>query len=239
MELHLGIMNNTELAEWFGIKLITLNKGGCKAKKLKELEHYARFEEVKGKINILEIFIPVYEKKSVKIYKEIERSMSNKVKSGTAWTCVQMGNYYYLKMNEKYGGEEKTYRYRVSLARDNLWGKPEKGKNCHRVTVKMYRGIDPKDNVYESLTAEEKNIKNEIFKKYFDVSAGTISDALEDLAEGNIKKGDVVDAIGYTPERYREYVKEVSRALGCDCIVRATVVDDVTLRLDKKVAENS
>jgi hypothetical protein len=59
-ELHLGKMNNKELAEWFGITEGSFRTS--KKKKLEELKYFANFEEVGKKIEIFEIKDPIYSK---------------------------------------------------------------------------------------------------------------------------------------------------------------------------------
>ena len=60
MKLKIGLMNNKELAEWFGIKESTFKSN--KKKKLEELKKYCQFEETKGKVYIFEIYQEEYQK---------------------------------------------------------------------------------------------------------------------------------------------------------------------------------
>lgn len=64
IELKEGKITNKDLAEWFGIKPMTLSKN--KEKKLKELEAFAEFYEDKGKIVITKILNPIYTKQASK-----------------------------------------------------------------------------------------------------------------------------------------------------------------------------
>ena len=65
MKLHLGKMTNKELADWFGIKIETMNRH--KKKKLEELKNYAFFEEVRGGVEITGIIKETYNKKDNQI----------------------------------------------------------------------------------------------------------------------------------------------------------------------------
>ena len=57
-ELHIGIMTNQELADWFGIKEKSLRS--CRKRKLQELKEYADFENLRGKVNITKILKSIY-----------------------------------------------------------------------------------------------------------------------------------------------------------------------------------
>ena len=57
-------MTNKELAQWFGVSEGTFRNS--KKSKLKELEYFASFEEVKGKVNIKEIYFDTYSKQGSK-----------------------------------------------------------------------------------------------------------------------------------------------------------------------------
>ena len=78
-------MTNKELAEWFGIKESTFKSN--KKKKLEELKKYCQFEEVKGKVCILEIFYDEYQKSFSKSFDTIKEEtekiwVKNKLDTG-------------------------------------------------------------------------------------------------------------------------------------------------------------
>ena len=56
--LRIGKISNSELADWFGINVNNLSKH--KTQKLKQLQEYAKFNNLRGGVEILEIYQPIY-----------------------------------------------------------------------------------------------------------------------------------------------------------------------------------
>ena len=52
------IYTNSQLAEWFEVKPATFTKS--KRKKLEYLKNFAKFEEIKGKVKIIQVLEPNY-----------------------------------------------------------------------------------------------------------------------------------------------------------------------------------
>ena len=75
-QLHLGIMTNKELAEWFGMDKEKSFRS-TRAKKLEILKEYAEFENLRGKVNITKIIKPIYTKGS-KNYELIKEKLIKK-----------------------------------------------------------------------------------------------------------------------------------------------------------------
>lgn len=230
------IMDNQELAEWFGIKKSSIDTGGIKKKKLEELKEYCDFEILKGKVFIKKVYENTYTKNRSKIYKTLLQEMPKQIKSGQPWTCTQIGNYYYYKYNKSLGGLESTYEYNTRKVRNEIWGKPQKEGNIRRVFCKMYKGATPKDNKYELLTIEEKKIVREIAENYFNFlnpEEQLIGFSL--MYEG--KKEEAMEyyanVANYKNTSYMEFISKVAEALNCDWMVNATIINDTTLKISK------
>lgn len=246
MELKTGMkLGNKELAEWFEVKYDSMKAGSFKKKKLEELKEYCDFTIENNKVIVNEVYEKVYDKNRSKVYKIILKDLPNQIKNGKPWTCAQMGNYYYCKYNEVLGKKETTYEDNTRKVRNNIWGKPKKcyeGGNIIYVYCKMYRGIELKDNRYEIFTDEERKIFGEVYDKYFrNLTIEENSFIMSMQADGkNLEE--IMDyyneKTGYKQDRWVEFIRELSRVLNCDWIVRATVVEDTTLRVSKKVLEN-
>ena len=165
MKLKEGIMTNKELAEWFGIKESTFKSN--KKKKLEELKKYCQFEEVKGKVCILEIFYDEYQKsfsKSFDTIKEETEKIWVKNKLDTGKRISQE----IITTNEMEITPSTVYVYTLR-ARNELFGKPFgfEGSvgSCRYVWCKVSGdGVNTK---YTPFTEEENKVKKQLFKKYF------------------------------------------------------------------------
>ena len=240
MELEEGMkIGGKELADWFGIKYSSINNGKVKMDKLKELKEYCDYTINGNKIIIGKVYTDTYVRNRSKIYKAILKDLPRQIENGKPWTCVQMGDYYYYKYKDLYGGLESTYTFNTRKARDETWGKPQKDKNSNirRVICKMYRGVTPKDNVYELLNEEEIEIKRELSGKYFNFMDE--DEQLIAMAMAHTEKAEeVAEYVKDKSQNFLEFAKELSKILNCDWIVTATIINDTTLRVSKKVLEN-
>ena len=243
MKLKTGMkLGNKELADWFGVKISSINTGRVKASKLEELKDYCEYKMDGSKIIIGKVYMDTYIKNRSKIYKAILKDLPEQIQNGEPWTCIQMGDYYYYKYKDLYGGMESTYQYNTRKVRDEVWGKPQKdkGSNIRRVICKMYRGLTPKDNRYELLSEEEIQIKKEIGDKYFNF----LNEDEQLIAMSMIYDGEIEEALkywkdntNYKDKNYMEFAKELSKVLNCDWIVNATIINDTTLRVSKKAVD--
>ena len=87
-ELHEGFMSNQELADWFGIKPITVSKN--KTAWLSKLTDYCDYKAVRGGAMISNIKLPIYikNKNSIKVYYNYRDCWSE----GGLDTCTHVGN---------------------------------------------------------------------------------------------------------------------------------------------------
>ena len=160
MKLKTGVMNNKELAEWFDIKESTFKSN--KKKKLEELKKYCYFEEVKGKVYILEIYQEEYKKSLSKSFNTIREEtekiwIKNKLDTGKRISQeIMLENLMEISPATAY-----TYTLK---ARNELFGKPFgfEGSvgSCRYVWCKVSgRGVNAK---YTPFTEEENKIKKHI-----------------------------------------------------------------------------
>lgn len=158
-------MTNSELAEWFDIKPNYLSRN--KAKKLKELESFARFEVVKTKVRILEIYQPYYIKKSTRTYEYYKSEVPKAWRVNELDTCARVSAQIY---EPSIGIAPKTSEYYTANVRNELWGKPDKhNPHCHAELAKMYRSADgdKAKTRYEAFTPEDDQKYVEMFKKFY------------------------------------------------------------------------
>ena len=240
-QLKTGIIQYKDLAKWFGISEKTIHKSKAyKEKKLKELENFCKFEIIGKKINILEVYEPIYIKDGEKIDREVKKRLLKDIKSKEPFTCVQMGDKYYYLLNKQYGGTKGAYEYRVKKARNELWGKPNAMSNCHKALTKYYRGRTPSENVYILLTPEEKELTREVYEEIF----GEITQSVNDLW-GKITKyanedktaKDILRDLGVSSNIYKQYLAELAKRFACNWVVNATVVNDTSILISKEEFE--
>lgn len=222
-QLHLGIMTNKELAEWFGLKKEKSFRD-TRAKKLEQLKEYAEFENMRGKVNITKIIKPIYTKgsKNYKLIKEKTQEQWNKTGLDT---CRLVAD----KIKEKYGenltvSDTTLYTYTCTSKRE-LWGKcfvsaGELGKCEYELCKQINNECIP-------FTAEETEIKNKLLKKYFG-NAEEKSLFIADMIEnGEITKEEawkVYEEMTKVNKNWLEFKAELEEAINC-IIVRATRVE--------------
>lgn len=225
MELHLGLMTNKELSQWFGI-----SEGGfraTKAKKLQELEKFARFEEYKGKVKILEIYIPQYMKISETV-EMIKDEFTNNWSPNGLDSCSRVS----LAIEEKIGEKSHLtpgtiYNY-TRKTRNELYGVPY----CERGTLGSCKYVWCKkkgDGVtaqYEFLTAEEEKIKNDLLKVYFGNTTEKQIMVKEMVDSGEITKDKAWDVLEKVTGMNNFYVflKALEDKIG-NKIVRGTLIE--------------
>ncbi len=168
-ELHLGVMKNKELAEWFGIKPASLRSN--RANKLKELQLYAEFEDINGGVNIKKILGELsYNKQGSKAKQIIKDVFDEEWSSNGIDTCRNVSRKIYTKYkNELAIVESTTYDY-TRLARNELYGKPFMDAGllgqCKYLWCKQEQ-LEDGTVVLTEFTAEEQEIKQRLMKKYF------------------------------------------------------------------------
>lgn len=131
-----GIFSNKEIADWFGISPITFSK--TKEDRLKVLKEFADYEiTATGKIKIKQVRIPVYVKQNSKALKYYFTEIPKVWAYNEPETCSRVAAKVF---NPKNNIKESTgYKY-TKLARNELWGKPDKDNpSCYYALAKMYR----------------------------------------------------------------------------------------------------
>lgn len=217
MELRLGIMTNKELAEWFGIKEGTLKNQ--KKQRLEKLKEYAKFEEIKGKVNIIEIYSAEYKKK-LSNYKFIKQ------KTQELWdkSGLDMCTFVAQKIKEKYADKINTtdatlYNY-VCKAKSELWGNKNKNNGeigyCKRQLAKKI------NNKCIEFSEEESGIKEKLRKKYLG-NANEKLEYIKKLLEDNNLNDEELEILLMKDNLYQLFEHEVEIKLHCK-VARATKV---------------
>lgn len=224
MELSLGLWTNEMLSKWFGIKEKTFRN--TKEKKLKELEEYCNFERQNGKINIIEIYKPVYVKKKSKNYREIRNNVDKYWSENGLDSCKHVSNKIMeeLKLPMAF---TTAYNY-TREARNELYGKPfqESGILGNCVYLWCKRNLETGELSF--FTEEEEKIKAELKIKYFgDVSEKQLF-VKEMVALGEIKKEDawqLLEELTNMDDRgFMNFLVELQERIGCQ-VVRGTLVN--------------
>ena len=163
MELRVGLMTNSELAEWFGVKPASFRNH--KPKKLEELKKYADFELKGTRIYIKKIYgSKVYIKRQdYSIVREEFTQVYNKSKIDTASNVSK--KIYNKRKDDLTIKESTTYEY-TKAARNELYGKPfvgcgEKGV-CRYIWAKQIG-----EGQYERFNDTEQAIYKRLLVKYF------------------------------------------------------------------------
>ena len=228
-------MTNKELAEWFG-GIQEKSFRDTRAKKLKILEEYAEFENMRGKINITKIIKPIYIKK--KNYYFIKEKTLEQWSDTGLDTCKLVAN----KISEKYYNnkeikelEDSTKYTYVSKSKREFWGKAftTEGK-LGRCEYVMCKEIDGKCIEF---TEEEKKIKQELLNKYYgnDVSEKLvfIRDMLDSKEITEEECWQELEKMTNMKNRYNNYRKELEKRIGAK-VVRATRVETNAFKNIKK-----
>lgn len=166
IQLEVRLYKNAELAEWFGIKENTFRSK--KRQKLEELKAYARFREIKGKVQILEVFEPIYIKKTSSNYRLIAELTEKTWDISGFDTCAHICQQ--LQSNEKTKDLSDSTRYEyVRRAHNETHGSPAK-KNGGTKGMCYYKwgkrhSTDKKQPIYFS--EEEQRYFYELIKEVF------------------------------------------------------------------------
>lgn len=236
MELKLGIMSNTELAEWFGITESSFKNS--KKKKLEELKLFAVFEEVKGKINIKEILEPVYSKQQGKTLRRVVEKIDAVWSEDGLDSCTRVGNEICELLNkEGLIRKPDTIVAYTRKGRNELYGKPflEEGRLGKCIYIWCKR--DPNTGDYSLLNEEEQNIKQQLQTKYF-------GDATEKqiLVKGMVESGEITkeeawdvleEMTNMRTGNFMAFLTEIQSILHCQ-VVRGTLVERNVLALPEK-----
>lgn len=220
-------MTNQELADWFGI--LEKSFRSTRAKKLETLKEYAEFENLRGKVNIIKVIKPIYQKRNGgKNYNFIKEKTKEQWSETGLDTCKLVAD----KIKKKYKDTEEI----KALKETTIYSYTTNSK-------KEYWGIAFKDNgeigrcVYEmckeingkciEFTEEEKKIKNKIQQKYFgnEVSEKLIfiKDMLENKEITEEECWQELEKIANIENRYWNYRNELEKVFNCK-ITRATRV---------------
>lgn len=218
--LEKGVFSNKEIADWFGISPVTFSR--TKEERLKILKDFADYEITStGKIRIKHVRIPVYVKQNSKTLKYYLTEVPKVWTYNEPETCSRVAAKVF---NPKNNIKHRTgYEY-TRLARNGLWGKPDKDNpSCYYALAKMYKHQNPpEDNTYELLTQEDLKIHNELFDQYFKYkpNATIVQDKVKN---GEISKEEAYDEL-FPEDAYVEFLSALSDALQCDWVVKATIV---------------
>jgi len=246
MELHLGKMTSKELAEWFGIAYSTYRK--TTKKKLEILKAYCEYTRVRGGVEISKIHQAEYVKDPT-TYEIIKQEVKEKWIREEPETVTRVAARI-LESGAVALNLDRCRRY-VGIARNELWGHPKIEGNhgeigwSKYVWVKMYRGAIVAENEYQFLTEKDKEIYHQIRVKYYgneeekaDLAKSLINDKVMTKAQAwDYVHGDIESLQGLN--HFKAYLVEVSQALDCDWLVRATYVEDGQFfEIDLKDLEN-
>jgi hypothetical protein len=230
MELHLGIMTNKELAEWFGVTEKTLRSS--KQRRMKILKDYASFEEVRGKINILKIYIPVYVKKGSQQFELVKSHIDETWAKNGLDTKKHVSDQIYAK-KEEYGiivAKSTNYSY-VCQGANQLYGRPtvneygEIGKCRYALCV-----LDAVTNEVRWFTEEEYAKRQELRKKYFDSKESKdLQDHKEAILKqvklGELNDKEAAEQIYFLEKQpYFDYLDALEDALGDNTLIYRTYV---------------
>ena len=221
-QLRLGIMTNTDLADWFDIKLDTFKKK--RSSYLEKLTPFCKFINLRGKIEVLEIYEPIYVKSESKAYQYYLKEVPAAWHYGQPETCTRVANEIF---DSTVGVKESTgIKYTIEV-RNKLWGIPSfENPQCQYEQAKMYRGIKPSENRYELLTPTEYDIFKSLHAIYYDPDKEAKQKVLiqEMVEKHELSKEEAFDII-CNEMTYKSFISELSAKLHCDWIVCATVVN--------------
>lgn len=229
-ELKIGIITNTELADWFGITLSTFSHN--KKNKLKELENFAEFEITSsGKIDIKTILEPIYSKKGNLTYKKVVNHIDEVWSKNGLDSCSRVGT----EINRLLREEDKTFLKQDSTiikytlkGRNELYGVPYSTQpgtlgSCIYIWCKKRE-----DGTYDFLNEEEKAIKEFLQKKYFGDATEKQIIVSAMVAKGEIEEKDAWGVLTQLTNmqgvNFLTFLDELQRKIGCQ-VVRGTWIN--------------
>lgn len=231
LELQIGIIKANELADWFGIKLKSFSN--TRAKKLKELEEYADFEDLgKTGINIINIKKPIYIKSKAYniIAEEFDKAWG--INGNKLDTCVNAAKKIYDRRNNDLTVKENTLITYTGNYKRETYGAAYSKNGAYRGTkghceIKLCKYID---NNYIPFTPAEEKIKKEIYRKYFK----EIGEQIEELQKikTSIKDGDITkeeylfQLEAFTDSIWTNAIIELEKVLECPCKFATLLIDE-------------
>lgn len=230
MQLHLGIMKNKELAQWFGVS--EKHYSNYRQEKLKDLEFYADFDIVRGGVDIkkLKQKDTEYVKNGSTAYKLVYNSVNKEWDKSGLDTCSNVSDKIYKKYKDELGiAESTTYKY-TCVSRTELYGVPFSetgGKigDCFYLWCKKEVTEDGKP-VYTMFTPEEQEIKKKLMKKYFSTDVEKEILVAEMVEMGEISKEQAYDMLcemkNLNRAGFNAFRTELEVAIGCP-IAKATM----------------
>jgi hypothetical protein len=173
-QLKLGKMTNKEMAEWFGVALTSYTQRKRKGTAyLNQLEDYCAFEEIRGGINVLEIYKSEYIPKKSKVDKamrELAETWSSQP-DGFSTATYLVGAF--LVDHEDEPGYEVFYEYspqtlidKVSEVKKELWGNGYTKRHGTRGWSTRVMGVKDKDDIPRLMTDEEHDLRRKLYKDY-------------------------------------------------------------------------
>lgn len=224
------VYSNAELAEWFGITEKTFRN--YKRKKLEELSEYVEFQLVKNnKVQVLKILDPsvpcIFVKKRSDLYMRCKEQVPQLWKKGEPETASRVAHKIYSVQTDDY--KIDSYKRYVAEVRNELWGNPkELISQCHYVLAKMWKLGGGEYARYELLTEEENQKVRDLYDQMSNGLSPEEKKDKEILLGQMIQDGTITEAEAwkmYTSIDYVEFLFAASNMLGCECLVKATLVE--------------
>lgn len=231
MILKKGIITNKELADWFGVKESTLKNS--KKKRLEELKKYAKFEEIKGKVNILEVYEEIYIKRKSKSYQTVRNNFEKTWSENGLDLTSRVANQIYNEHKEEIEVSQRTnYIYTLDVKTELYGSAKKKTKGSKGISYYVWSKRHSKDEKPIPLNAEETAILREAQDKYFKREIG--EDFLlyyGQFNRGEITKEEMCDSFleAYNFKgNYLAFKREVEAAIGAE-LIPATQLEDLLL----------
>ena len=230
MELKEGIMTNSELAEWFDVALSTFKN--TKKQKLEKLKEYAEFEELKGKVKIIEIKDTTFRKGS-KNYKIIKEKTKEQWDDSGLDTCQLVANKIRKLAIKELKVENSTLYSYTCRSKRELWGKVNGFADgeigyCRGEFCKIEN-----DKCIE-LNEEEVKIKDVLLKKHFGSNDEKLAITQGLISSGEITKEEaaemLIEMLETTHSNYYAFITEL-RALTGSKVVIGTRITNNAFRL--------
>ena len=243
MQLKLGKMTNTELAEWFGIKNQSFKNS--KQKKLQELKLYADFEEVYGGVIITKILNKdnvEYSKQGSQNYELVKSSFNEEWNDNGIDSCRNVALKIYDKHKKELTITQGTTEVYVRKSRNELYGIPFLTEgSLGKCTYLWCKRENTSNGIrYIELTEEEDKVRKKLMKQYFNADEDKKLFVAEMVHTGEISKEQGFDILteleNLTEEGFMTFKCELERILGFH-IVKATLIEKDCGDIDFKETE--
>lgn len=227
-ELKLGKMTTAEIAEWAGVKEITISKNKVKWCE-KKLSKYAKYELVYGGVIIHEIIEPIYSQKPKEQVKKLTKKCWG-IGDFKVDTQVNVARKVAAQITPSDLLSTSTLKRYVGDAKREMYGVAKKREGYDGYCKWVFCKVDQYGQAIP-FTSQENEIKKELLDKYIKTDADKLIDikgASKDLANGDMTIEEYNELVNELIDRdcgWAKFQQEFEKAIDAHCDVQTMIID--------------